>query len=96
MNKRPGSPNRGACPTDIPPLVKGKKVATMQSSNRPGRKVYTEADLAGMFSDAIAAQGYGDHHIPPDGDWHDFAFPDSKRKKRMAPRCSTSMATSAL
>ena len=34
------------------------------------------------FSDALAAEGFGDHHIPADGEWHDFAFPDSRRRKK--------------
>ena len=34
------------------------------------------------FADALAAQGYGEHLIPADGQWHNFAFPDSKRGKK--------------
>jgi phage/plasmid primase-like uncharacterized protein len=34
-----------------------------------------------LFSDELCRQGFGDHHIRADGEWHDFMFPDSKKKK---------------
>ena len=34
------------------------------------------------LSAALSARGYGDHHITADGEWHHFAFPDSKNGKK--------------
>jgi hypothetical protein len=39
-------------------------------------------NLEWQFRDALFAQGYGDHLIPADSEWHDFAFPGSKREKK--------------
>jgi phage/plasmid primase-like uncharacterized protein len=42
----------------------------------------TIQDYERQFSDALALKDYGEHHIPADGEWHDIAFPDSKRRKK--------------
>jgi putative DNA primase/helicase len=34
------------------------------------------------FSDALAAEGFGTHHIPADGEWHDFRMPGQRRAKK--------------
>ena len=42
----------------------------------------TIEDLEAGFSAALADQGYGDHHVPADGEFHRFAFPDNSSGKK--------------
>ena len=42
-----------------------------------GAENLTVEQVEQMFAAAIADAGYGDHHIPADGQWHNFSFPDN-------------------
>ena len=38
-------------------------------------------DVEKQFAAAMAEQGFGEHFIPADEEWHHFAFPDSRNAK---------------
>jgi phage/plasmid primase-like uncharacterized protein len=43
-------------------------------------------EIEEAFSAAMAERGCGDHHIPADGAWHPFAFPDDDVKEHGSAR----------
>src|SRR5262245_41776582 len=67
---------------------KGPAESEAKENNEPNNNAEPAADAQGaikaveiQFAAAMAAQGYGDHYIPADGDWHGFPFPDDGNGK---------------